>query len=128
MGADPMIMVVVRPTDGAPVRVMGPLGAEVGRVTGATVALFGEVRTDGPWRTIEPAAYEILTIDGQRPYVGTLVVDGLEVRLESDSSLRLDGAPEALRREHGAKVYVIGPVRGGVLSVLSFGVIVRKER
>jgi hypothetical protein len=123
MGADPMVMVVVRPADGDPVRVQGPLAAEVSRLTGATVALSGEVRSEGAWRVIEPTSYDILAIDGQKPHVGTLLVEGTEVRLESDSSLRLDGAPEALRRERGAKVYVIGPARDGAISVMSFGVI-----
>jgi hypothetical protein len=123
MGADPMVMVVVRPAQSAPVRVEGSLAAEVGRVTGATVALYGEVRADGPWRTIVATAYEILAINGQRPHVGVLMVDGADVRLEGDSTLRLEGAPDALRREHGSKVYIIGPERRGVLPVVSFGVI-----
>ena len=123
MGTDPALMIVVRPATGEPVRVDGPLAADVGRLTGATVALFGTVQATAPWRTIEPTRYEVLEIDGQKPHVGFLRVEREEVWLESRPPLRLEGTPDALRVQHGAKVYVLGPALNGVLTVQSFGVI-----
>jgi len=123
MGSDPALMIVVRLANGEPVRVDGPLAADVGRLTGATVALFGTVQATTPWRTIEPTRYEVLAIDGRKPHVGVLRVEREEVWLESSPPLRLEGTPDALRVQRGAKVYVLGPVRNGVLTVQSFGVI-----
>jgi hypothetical protein len=120
-------MIVVRPANEAPVRVGGPLAAEIGMLTGATVTLFGTIQATTPWRTIEPTRYEVLAIDGQKPHVGMLRVEQGEVWLESISPVRLEGAPDALRAQIGAKVYVLGAVRNGVLKVQSFGVIRRPD-
>jgi hypothetical protein len=91
------------------------------------VALFGTVQATTPWRTIAPTRYEVLTIDGQKPHVGVLRVEREEVWLESDAPLRLEGVPDRLRGLNGAKVYVLGAVRDGVLLVQSFGVIRRPD-
>jgi len=124
MGSDPGLMIAVRLSNGEQVLVNGPLAPEVGRLTGATLVLVGPVQATTPWRTIVPTGYEVLAIDGQKPHVGVLRVErGEEVWLETRPPLRLEGTPDALRSQHGAKVYVLGALRDGVLSVQSFGVI-----
>ena len=124
MGSDPGLMIAVRLSSGEQVLVNGPLAAEVGRLTGATLVLVGPVQATTPWRSIVPTGYEVLAIDGQKPHVGVLRVErGAEVWLDTRPPLRLEGTPDALRSQHGAKVYVLGALRDGVLAVQSFGVI-----
>lgn len=128
MGPAPMTTIVIRPASGDPVRVEGTLAPEIGRLTGAMVALFGPIRPETPLRAIEPRTYEIVSIEGQKPHVGVLQVEGAAVRLESDPALAVEGAPDALLQLDGAKVYILGPVQNGVLSVSSFGVIRPADR
>lgn len=123
MGTEPELMIVVRLASGEQVRVNGPLAAEVGRLTGATLGLVGPVQATTPWRTIVPTEYEILAIDGQKPHVGVLRVERGEVWLETSPPIRLEGTPDALRAQNGAKVYVLGALGNAVLVVQSFGVI-----
>lgn len=123
IGKAPMTMVVLRPAHGPPVRVDGPLADEVARLTGATVTLFGTAQPGSPYRTVAPTHYEIVAIDGEKPFVGVLRVEGDAVRLEGTPTLRLAGVPRALRDQAGARVYVLGSLRDGVVTVLSFGVI-----
>jgi hypothetical protein len=123
IGVEPMVSIAVRPASGDPVRVTGPLAAELGQLTGATVRLTGDVRQDAPWPVIEPSSYEVTAIDGQKPYVGILQVEGTDVRLNADSVLRLLDVPDLLRQQHGAKVYVLGSRRGDAIAITGFGVI-----
>lgn len=123
MGSDAEVIIVVRLPRGEHVRVTGRLAAEIGRLTGASLVLVGPVQATTPWRTIVPTEYEVLAIDGQKPHVGVLRVDHGEVWLETSPPIRLEGAPDALRARSGAKVYVLGALRDGVLVVQSFGVI-----
>lgn len=123
VGEPPAMTVVIRPSAGGAVAVEGALAAEVGRLTGATLAVYGQVRAGTPYRTVAPTGYEIVAIDGEKPHVGVLRVAGESVRLEGGTVVRLEGAPEALRNQAGATVYVLGPLRNGVVTVQSFGVI-----
>lgn len=123
MGSDPGLPVALRLSSGEHVRVNGPLAAEVGRLTGATLVLMGPVQATTPWRTIVPTQYEVVAIDGQKPYVGVLRVERDEVWLEMSPPIRLDGTTDALRAQNGAKIYVLGSLLNGVLVLQSFGVI-----
>jgi hypothetical protein len=124
MGSDPGLMIAVRLSNGEQVLVNGPLAPEVGRLTGATLVLVGPVQATTPWRMIVPTGYEVLAIDGQKPQVGVLRVErNGGIWLETSPPIRLEGTPDALRAQNGAKVYVLGAVRNGVLMVQSFGVI-----
>lgn len=123
MGSEPGLMVALRLPTGEHVRVNGPLAAEVGRLTGASLVLVGVVQTTTPWRTIVPSAYEVMAIDGQKPHVGVLRVEPDAVWLETNPPVRLEGTPEGLRAQNGAKIYVLGSLSEGVLVLQSFGVI-----
>jgi len=123
IGSEPGSMVALRLPTGEHVRVDGPLAAEVGRLTGASLVLVGAVQATTPWRTIVPTAYEVAAIDGQKPYVGVLRVEQNAMWLDTSPPIRLEEAPDALRAQNGAKVYVLGSLSGGVLVLQSFGVI-----
>ena len=122
VGADPLAQVVLG-AGGRDVAIVGVLRAELGTLHGAEVEVRG--RTVGnpqgmPPRAVEVARYEIITIAGERPIVGTLEARADDLWL---AGRQLLGAPEELRRAVGAKVWVIGRKENGRLVVQSYGVI-----
>src|SRR3972149_970719 len=99
------------------VALIGPLAGELGRLVGARVSVTGwPARNPAavPERAVEGAAYEILAVDGERPYVGILA---------GQDTLEVVGAPPDLSARIGAKVFVTGVMRGGQLELRSYGVI-----
>jgi hypothetical protein len=122
VGADPLAQVVLG-AGGRDVALVGSLRAELGTLHGAEVELSGRAvgNPQGmPPRAIEVARYEIVTIGGERPIVGTLEARADDLWL---AGRQLLGAPDELRRAVGAKVWVIGRTEGGRLLVQSYGVI-----
>jgi hypothetical protein len=122
VGADPLAQVVLG-ADGRDVALVGSLRAELGALHGAEVEVRGRAVPNPqgtPPHAVEVARYEIVTIGGERPIVGTLEarVDDLWL-----AGWRLLGAPDELRRAVGAKVWVIGKKENGRLVVQSYGVI-----
>ena len=68
-------------------------------------------------------AYEVMSINGQRPSVGILQeLDG-GFTITGADPVRLTGVPETLRRRVGAKVWVVGRPTDSGLQVQSYGVI-----
>ncbi len=130
-GADPFAQVIVSPAPGVPARevaVVGPLRSELATLHGAEVRVWGRAVANGqpvPRRAIEAAGYEIVAINGERPYVGELVAREGGLWLASQ---RLVAAPVELRQAVGAKVWVVGRSAGGDLQVQSYGIIVRPPK
>lgn len=108
------------------VALIGPLAGELGRLVGARVSVTGwPARNPAavPERAVEVAAYEILAVDGERPYVGILVGRDNRLWLAGQDTLEVVGAPPDLSARIGAKVFVTGVIRGGQLELRSYGVI-----
>ena len=110
---------------GGAVNLSGVLLPELRRLTGAMVSVQG-ARTAAagtPVEGFEATAYEVTSIDGQRPSVGILQeIDG-GFTITGAETVRLTGVPEALRSQAGAKVWVVGRPTDSGLQVQSYGVI-----
>ncbi|NIP77699.1 MAG: hypothetical protein GWM90_00235 [Gemmatimonadetes bacterium] len=112
-GSTPFYQVMIE-TDTASYEVHGEYRKELERLQGATVIATGQ-RKDGDV-TVE--GYRILEIGGFQPVVGILesADDKLYVREEDGETIAITGAPEDLRAQLGAKVWVVlddaGTVRG----------------
>lgn len=98
--------------------VTGSLEEELSRLVGARVRIVGDYREgDGPWREMEVADYEILSVDGEEPLVGTLRQDaerGYYLETEDDGEVALAGVSERLAGQVGARVWVVVGEGGGV--------------
>lgn len=108
------------------IALIGPLSGELRRLVGARVRVTGWPLTNpaaAPERAVEVAAYEILAVDGERPYVGIVVRRDDRLWLAGVDTLELLGAPPDLAAHIGAKVFVNGTVRSGQLVLRSYGVI-----
>lgn len=117
-----MVMVLLQSADGRQVRLGGPLVSELRRLSGATVRVAGEYATSGP-ETVDVTTYDVLTIDGQAPVVGMVVLRGDEVWLDAEPAVRVLGAQSALSAHAGAKVWVIGSREGDAVRLQSYGII-----
>lgn len=109
VGNTPFERVVIRPEDSSAqgVEVRGEYKEELRAVSGAKVHASGPVSGDS---VMNVASYEILEIAGHRPVVGILEVEHDRVAVRSrDGNIRtfINGVPEQLRRQAGAKVWVI---------------------
>jgi hypothetical protein len=112
------VQVIVQEPSGRSVRVAGPLAAEVRRLSGAVVEVWGRPAAGG---TIEAAGYEVRSVDGAPVVAGTVeraADGGLQIRRRDGSTVRLAGAPAQFRV--GQKVWVQGP---STVQVQTFGVI-----
>ena len=110
---------------GGAVNLSGVLLPELRRLTGAMVSVQGArtAATGTPVEGFEATAYEVTSIDGQRPSVGILQeLDG-GFTITGAEIVRLTGVPEALRNQVGAKVWVVGRPTDSGLQVQSYGVI-----
>jgi len=113
-------MLTIATPDG-PRRIDGALREELKTLAGATVRLRGD---SGRATTMNVTSYEVLSIDGQTPFVGTLVKNGSVTRLATGSdTLTLQNPPKGLSA--GGKYWVVGPRDGNSLKVGSYGLIRR---
>jgi len=134
VGAMPLTQLVVQTASGAEpqsVGVRGPLRRDVQNLIGAEVRIWGKPvanQPPPPPRGIEVTGYEILSVGGAVPVVGTLIEDGGTFYVVSDTDrLVLDPVPENLRNVAGAKIWVVGRRDGDTLHLESYGVIRRPE-
>ncbi|HEX6534682.1 MAG TPA: hypothetical protein VF041_08790 [Gemmatimonadaceae bacterium] len=127
VGAAPR-MVVALEAGGAQVALIGPLASELATLDGADVTVRGAagvspVPIARGGRAITVREYDIDSIAGRKPVVGTLVVNAAGVRLDS---IPLSSPPEALRELAGSKVWVVGERdASGALRVDAYGVLRR---
>ncbi len=107
----------------------GPVLAELNRLEGATVRVFGRRTPRGdPLPEVSSflvERYEILAIEGERPLVGRIARDEEDqVKLVSDdgASLGLEGLPTAGPGE-GDRVWILGDLDDGRVRVRAFGLV-----
>lgn len=118
VGSAPVDMrVSIRSADGRSFFVEGPWAAELRRLAGAEVAVWGQAEGG----VLRASGYRVVRVDGQPVEVG--VVErapggGLQLRRADGSVVRLSGAADRLRP--GQKVWVQGEA---VVQVQRFGVI-----
>jgi hypothetical protein len=98
--------------------VTGPLEPELRSLAGAIVVVRG-AESGTARRTIHVESYEIVEIDGARPFVG-VVLSGDRLAAGADT-LILVGAPEGMRT--GGRVWITGERTGTQLRVSSWGAI-----
>lgn len=124
VGSVPFLLTVVQGEDTA--AVAGDLEEEISRLAGARVRVFGtRADTSYPGPTIRAVDYAIISIDGEEPSVGILRHEGGTTYLERSGGeagrLELSSVPDGLRRQVGAKVWVITSEQGG--AVLRYGIL-----
>lgn len=122
-GSEPTVAVTLILGSGESVELRGPLELELRNLAGASVQVTGQRAAGSPRPGFEASAYQVLSIDGQRPNVGVVVRRGEFVWLEGTDTLRLSPVPPLLASRIGAKVWVVGRRVAGAMQVLSFGVI-----
>jgi hypothetical protein len=110
---------------GRSVGVVGPLAPEVRSLAGARVRVTGVPGEGFPGEAVEVSAYEVLEVNGERPYVGVLAGSAGALTLEQTSGERvaLGAAPGGLAQNVGALLWLTGRLESGRLQVQSFGVI-----
>jgi hypothetical protein len=119
-GNDPVVRVTLR-GDSESVDIVGPLRDELARLTGAVVTVDGH-RTNGS-RSFEAVSYDVVSVNGERPVLGTLVERDGAVWLEGDEAIRLVNVSDNLRRHLGAKMWIVGTRTAEGLQPESYGVI-----
>lgn len=128
-GSEPHALVQLRPAAGGPaLRLAGPLGLELRRLSGASVRVQGPSDRTGPGDGIAVTGYEVLGIDGRRPEVGVIVVAAGAVRLApadatGGAGLALADPQGTLARLAGAKVWVLADTTATPARVQSYGVL-----
>jgi hypothetical protein len=127
VGSAPVnIQVVLDPEQGSPIRIAGPLRAELEQLGGVDVALRGRVvDSPGPLadRQIEVAGYRIVGVDGRPVVMGEIVSISngtARLRTPDGDEVYLSGVPAAFRE--GQKVWVQGPRS---VAVQAYGLIRR---
>lgn len=113
VGHTPFVHVLVLPDDGGTgVEVVGSLRDELAAASGAEVEVRGPIIAPGPMLPhpqMEVRSYEIRSVAGMKPLVGTLEArDGAYyLRFEEEErTLALAAVPPELREKVGAKVWV----------------------
>ncbi|HEY9515215.1 MAG TPA: hypothetical protein VIQ74_05980 [Gemmatimonadaceae bacterium] len=112
-----------------PIRLVGALESELRHLSGATVRVLGSSAPTGIVDTLDVVEYEVLSINGQRPHVGTVFLRDGGIWLAASDTLsdtvRLVPEIAALREHAGFKVWIIGSgaAEGGEIHVESYGVI-----
>lgn len=108
VGSTPFVRTVVEGDD--TVTVTGRLESELSRLSGARVRVTGRISTgEYPGPTLDAVAYDLLSVDGERPEVGVLRADGRGLYLERREAepLRLRATTSGLEGRLGAKVWVV---------------------
>lgn len=110
VGNTPFTRIVVEGED-ASLRITGDLEDEIGRLVGARALVVGSrVEGEGPEPSLQAAGYEILSVDGATPRVGTLdheAGEGYRLLAEDGETLPLRGVPDGLGARVGAKVWIV---------------------
>lgn len=107
-----------------PTTLTGPLEPELRRLSAATVLVAGAPGAATPNATFAVSRYEVISINGSKPLVGSIVSRGADALLASGAdTLRLVSPPAELRTKVGAKVWIIGRRSSNDLAVQTFGVI-----
>jgi hypothetical protein len=120
-GMGPSTYTTLSSGEGPPIVLAGELEAELRQLAGAQVAVFGEL-TAGQRASLRVERYEVLSIDGERPVVGTVLPDGRGIETGRDT-LTVRGYSES--RPAGAKIWIVGRREGAHIRLLSWGVIRR---
>lgn len=109
---------------GKPMLLVGPLEQELRTLGGATVWVAGTPGAVAPNASFAVSRYEIVSIDGVKPLVGSLVArnGGTWLATERDT-VKLALVPAALDGKTGAKVWIVGRRSGTELTPQTFGVI-----
>ncbi len=108
VGNDPFVRTVVQGDD--TVFVSGDWELEVATLAGARVMIIGTYTTgDMPGTYMEVTSYEIVSVDGDVPYVGILESDGdgFYLSMDGDEVPRLTALSSELQAYKGAKVWVV---------------------
>lgn len=101
---------------------VGPLETELRRLNGAMVTVAGGLAASRP-NAFTVSRYEIVSVDGVRPVVGTLVTRAGGLALAGTDTVRLASVPTALQSKAGAKVWIVGRRSGPELTVQSYGIL-----
>ncbi|MDF2771430.1 MAG: hypothetical protein K0S86_924 [Geminicoccaceae bacterium] len=105
-----------------PVTLVGPLEPELRRLGGATVTVAGGLAPSPP-NAFAVSRYDIVSVDGARPAVGTLLSRDGGLALASTDTVRLASVPAGLQGKAGARVWIVGRRNGGELTVQSYGIL-----
>lgn len=119
-GSAPAIQVTLV-SESSSVDLVGEWRGELENLTGAEVAVRG--KPTGLPREFQVSSYEIRSISGKRPLVGTLAERAGELWLDGNESVRLVSVPALLRNQLGAKVWVLGRRMEGGVYPQTYGVI-----
>lgn len=129
-GAAPMSYPVIRAADGG-VGVRGDLRQEIAALDGVEVRVRGPAVANQPPvppRAVDVRDYEIVSVNGERPYVGHLEVrEGALWLAAPTQAWELKAVPSELRHHQGAKLWIVGRMTDGVVTVHSFGIIRKAE-
>ncbi|MGH7688130.1 MAG: hypothetical protein ACREN3_00820, partial [Gemmatimonadaceae bacterium] len=129
VGADPFTHVVVR-GPGGDVAVTGLLAGELRALSGAEVRIAGWPAAPSmppPRRAVDVTGYEVLSINGATPAVGVLFERNGALWLAGRDTVPLVNVPPDFAGRPGDKMFVVGPMLDGKLSVSTYGVIRRGE-
>jgi hypothetical protein len=122
VAADPVTS--LRVEGGSPVTLTGPLERELRTLGGATIWAAGAPGPGKPNATFTVSRYEIVSIGGAKPIVGTIVAGANGAMLATDrDTVRLVAAPAQLTAKTGARVWVVGRRAGNDLTPQTYGVI-----
>ena len=121
LASDPMTSLAI---DGAkPAILLGPLEPELRRLSSATVSVAG-APASSPAGAFTVTRYEIISIDGAKPVVGTLLDRaGTQWLATERDTVRLTSVSADLTAQTGSKVWIVGRRNGADLVVQTFGVI-----
>ena len=109
---------------GKPTTLVGPLEQELRTLGGATVWVAGTPGAGTPNASFAVTRYEIVSIDGAKPLVGSLVArDGGTWLAAERDTVKLASVPAALGGKAGAKVWIVGRRTGAELMPQTFGII-----
>ncbi len=125
VGADPFTHVVVR-GPGGDVAVTGSLAGELRALSGAEVRIAGPPAAPSmppPRRAVDVTSYTVLSINGATPAVGVLIERNGALWLAGRDTVPLVDVPPGFAGKPGDKLFVIGPMVDGKLSVSTYGVI-----
>lgn len=117
VGSTPFQRTVVKGEE-ASATVVGEYEDELTRAAGARVRVWGAYRDgDRPGRELEATGYEILSVDGAEPEVGTLEHEsgrGYYLATADGDEISLAGVPDRLGGQVGAKIWAVLGERGNV--------------